>query len=298
MKAYLDCIPCFLKQTLEAARMVTDDEHVQESVLKEVMDHFQTISFDKSPPEISRLVHEIIRRRTQSEDPYKTVKNQSNEQAKQLYPHLKSIVDAADDQLLMAIKLAIVGNVVDFGTSNRFNLEEMIDTAVKKEFATKAYSRFTQVLDQAHTILYIADNTGEIFFDKLLIEELVKREKTITYVVKSHPIINDAMVEDACYAGIDNLATVIEGDAGQELSGPGMIPPYVSKEFMQLFHTADMIISKGQGNYESLSDSDREIFFLLMIKCPLIARDTGFAFASMVLKDYTGSKRIEKTVKE
>ena len=264
--------------------MATDDEKIHEKVLKEVMKHLETISFSDSPPELSRDVHKIIKTITKSKDPYKKVKDQSNQKAKNLYPHLKKLVDEADDPLLMAIKLAIVGNVIDFGTSNRFNLGDMIDNAVKKKFVDEAYPQFKKTLEQAKTILYLADNSGEIFFDKLLIEELVKRGKDITYVVKANPIINDVLVEDAKFAGIDKLATIMEGDAGQKRSAPGMVLSYVSKEFQENLRIADMVISKGQGNYESLSDIDREVFFLLMVKCPLVAQDIGTEMAQLVLK--------------
>ena len=284
MKTHLECIPCFIKQSLEAARMATDDEEIHEKVLKKVMKHLETISFSNSPPELSRDVHKIIKTITKSKDPYRKVKDQSNQKAKNLYPHLKKLVDEADDPLLMAVKLAIVGNVIDFGTSNRFNLGDMIDNAVKKKFVDEAYPQFKKTLEQANTILYLADNSGEIFFDKLLIEKLTKRGKDITYVVKANPIINDVLVEDAKFAGMDKLATIMEGDAGQKRSAPGMVLSYVSKEFQEKLRSSDMVISKGQGNYESLSGIDREVFFLLMVKCPLVAQDIGTEMAQLVLK--------------
>lgn len=284
MKTYLECIPCFIKQSLEAARMATDDEKIHAEVLKEVMRHLQNIPFGDSPPMLSRKVHEIIRNITKSEDPYKKVKNQSNEMAKNQYPYLKKLVGEADDPLLMAIQLSIAGNVIDFGTNNRFNVEDMIDKAVRKEFVDEAYPRFKKVLEQSKTILYLADNAGEIFFDKLLIEELDKRGKKVTYVVKANPIINDATADDAKVAGIDKLATIMAGDAGQKQSAPGILLSYASNDFLELFKSADMVISKGQGNYESLSDSGREIFFLLMVKCPLVAQDIGVEMTRLVLK--------------
>lgn len=284
MKTYLECIPCFLKQSLEAARMTTDDEEIHVRVVKNVMKHLQTISLDQSPPELSREVHDIIRNITGSKDPYKEVKKQSNEMAKALYPHLSKLVTIADDPLLMAIKLAIVGNVIDFGTSNRYKIEDMINTAAQRKFVDDAYPQFKNTLETATTILYLADNSGEIFFDKLLIKELLKQGKKITYVVKAHPIINDVLRDDAQFAGIDKLATIIEGDAGQKRSAPGMVLTYTSKEFQQQLNTADMVLSKGQGNYEALSAINREIFFLLMVKCPLVARDIGTELAQLVLK--------------
>ena len=284
MKTHLECIPCFIKQSLESARMATDDEEIQTEVLKEVMKRLQNISFTNSPPEISREVHQIIRKITKSKDPYKKVKDQSNEMAKKEYPRLKKLVRESDDPLLMSIKLSIVGNVIDFGTMNRFNLDDMIDNAVKREFDGNSYSKFKKALEKSETILFLADNTGEIFFDKLLIEELNNKQKKITYVVKANPIINDATVEDVRFAGIDKLATIIEGDAGQSLSSPGMILSYVSKEFLELFGSSDMIISKGQGNYEGLSDVNREVFFMLVVKCPLVAQDINDEIGKLILK--------------
>ncbi|RLI68487.1 hypothetical protein DRO91_08975 [Candidatus Heimdallarchaeota archaeon] len=284
MKTYLECIPCFIKQSLESARMAIDDEEIQTEVLKEVMKHLQTISFTSSPPEISREVHQIVRRVTKSKDPYKKVKDQSNEMAKKQYPYLKSLVNKSDDPLLMTIKLSTVGNVIDFGTMNRFNLDDMINNAVKKEFDGSSYSKFKNTLEKSETILFLADNTGEIFFDKLLLEELNKKQKKITYVVKANPIINDVTLEDTHFAGIDKLATIIEGDAGQKLSSPGMILSYASKEFLELFKSSDMVISKGQGNYEGLSDVDREVFFMLVIKCPLVAQDINDEVGKLILK--------------
>ncbi len=284
MKTYLECIPCFIKQSLEAARMATDDERVQTEVLKEVMKHLQNISFTNSPPELSREVHQIIKKITKSEDPYRKVKNQSNEMAEKEYPHLKKLVAESDDPLLMAIKLSIVGNVIDFGTTNRFNVDDMIANAVKLEFDESSYPQFKKTLEQSGTILFLADNTGEIFFDKLLLEELVAREKQITYVVKANPIINDATVEDAYTAGIDKLARIIDGDSGQKQSAPGMVLSYASKEFLEIFESSDMIISKGQGNYEGLSDVDRDVFFMLVAKCPLVAQDINSEVGKIILR--------------
>jgi len=284
MKTHLECIPCFIKQSLEAARMATNDEAIQEKVLKEVMKHLQDISYENSPPELSREVHTIIRTITNSRDPYKEVKDKSNRMAENLYPNLKKLVEDADDSLFLAIKLSIVGNVIDFGTSNRYNVEEMIDIAVKEKFVDDAYPFFKKSLERANNILYLADNSGEIFFDKILIKELIKRKKKITYVVKANPIINDVLIEDAKYAGIDKIATIVEGDAGQNKSSPGMVLSYASKEFKEILQSSDMVISKGQGNYESLSDIDREVFFLLMVKCPLVAQDMGTELAQLVFK--------------
>lgn len=285
MKTYLDCIPCFISQALEAARMSSDNEEVQKKVLLEVMKHLQTVPFDSPPPETSREVHHIIRQITDTEDPYRKVKDQANRTAEKLYPTLKKMVIDANDPLLMAVKLAIVGNVIDFGTTNRFNINDMIKIALKHEhIPDEAYRDFVETLNNAKTILYIADNCGEIYFDKLLLEELSARNKKITYVVRANPIINDVTIEDAKTVGIDKIAEVIAGDAGNDKSSPGILLKYASPTFLEKLNTYDMVISKGQGNYESLSDFKRKIFFLLVVKCPLVARDIGEEVGKLVLK--------------
>ena len=261
MKTSLECIPCFIKQSLEAARMATDDKRIHIEVLKAVMNHLISISFSNSPPELSKDVHSIIRNITKSEDPYKKVKDKSNKSAKNQYSQLKKLLKETDDPLLMAIKIAIVGNVIDFGTSNRYNVEDMLNNLVKKDFDNLSYHLFKNSLYNAKTILYLADNTGEVFFDKLLINELLKQVEEVTYVVRANPIINDATMQDAKFAGIDKIATVIEADPGQKHSAPGVVLNYTSKKFKNLFESSDMVISKGQGNYEGLSNVNRDVFF-------------------------------------
>lgn len=284
MNSHLECIPCFIKQSLEAARMATNDESIQTKVLHEVMKHLQTISLTESPPKLSREIHRIIREVTCSKDPYKKVKETSNEMAKKKYSYLKKVVSDSDDPLLMAVKLSIVGNVIDFGTSNRFDLTSMIDTAIKQDIDANSYLQFKHTLEQSKTILFLADNAGEIFYDKLLLEELKEKQKQITYVVKANPIINDALIEDAKFAGIDRYAKVVSCDSGQNLSSPGIILSYASEQFLKLFDSSDMVLSKGQGNYEGLSDVKRNIFFMLVVKCPLVAQDIKADIRKLILK--------------
>ena len=284
MRTHLECIPCFIKQSLEASRMATDDEKIQTKVLQEVMKHLQNVSFTDSPPKLSREVHKIIREITGIKDPYKKVKEKSNEISKKNYFYLKKIVNESNDHLLMAIKLSIVGNVIDFGTTNRFNVNTMINKAIKEEFDASSYLHFKNTLEQSKTILFLADNAGEIFYDKILIEEIAKKNKDITYVVKTNPIINDSLVEDAKFAGIDKLAKLAEWDFGQKLSSPGIVLSYASEKFLKIFKSSDMVISKGQGNYEGLSNANRDVFFMLVVKCPLVARDICEKVGKLILK--------------
>ncbi len=285
MKVDLDCIPCFIKQTFEVAKIMEKDKATRTKIVKEVLNHLSNVNLEEyTPPQLSREVHDIIRKIANCKDPYKKVKDQSNKMANKMYPSLKEIVDKSKDPLLTSIKLAIVGNVIDFGTSNRFNINEKIDEALNKEFEAIDYPYFKEKLNKSETILYLADNTGEIFFDRLLLEQLYKAGKKIVYAVKSNPIINDATKEDALFAKIDEFATIIKGDKGQEISAPGFLIPFSSEAFLEKFNKSDMVISKGQGNFESLNNSDREIFFLLMAKCPLVSNELGVELGKLVLK--------------
>jgi hypothetical protein len=258
--------------------MVTNDELVHEKVLKAVMDYLQSISFNKTPPEISMHVHQIIKEVTKCDDPYQKAKGKNNALAKRLYPWAKSIINKADDKLLAAIKIAIAGNVIDFGASMRFDVEKTMMDALKTRFAINDYEKFKLALKKAEKILYLGDNAGEVVFDKLLLNQLANAGKEIVYAVKERPIINDATMEDAIVAEIDKMVKVIavKGNA------PGVILRLCPREFMDYYDSANMVIAKGQGNYESLSDEP--IFFLLIVKCELVARDLGVKVGDIVLK--------------
>jgi uncharacterized protein with ATP-grasp and redox domains len=284
MKTHLECIPCFIKQSLEASRMVQNDEKKHELVIKEVMNYLVNTSLDISPPELSKEVHKIIRNVTKSEDPYKKVKKISNEKGKNLYKKIKNIVENSNDNLLTAIKYSIIGNSIDFGTFKRYDIDKIIDNDIRQNFINLAYEDFKKSLKNSDIILYLADNTGEIFFDKILIEELLKKRKKIYYAVKANPIINDALKEDAEYAGLDKITDIIEYDNEHLDSSPGVVIKNASTNFIKIFNSVDMVISKGQGNYESLNNVSREIFFLLMVKCPIVANDIEVPEGSLLFK--------------
>jgi len=154
-----------------------------------------------------------------------------------------------------------------------------VEKSSKKSFD---YQEFKYALNNAESILYLGDNTGEIVFDKLLIEELSNMlpDVKITYVVRDKPVINDALMEDAVSCGLDKIVDVISSGC----DAPGTILDLCSKEFLKLYESAELIISKGQGNFETLADEKRPIFFLFKVKCPVIANHTGFNLGDIVLK--------------
>jgi len=276
MKAYLECYPCFFVQALKTSRIITSDEKKIWQILKEVSRSLPKMSMDVTPSEIGREVYRIISDMTGIKDPYQKIKREYIRQALSLYPELRKLIDSSADRLMTAIRLSIAGNIIDFGANSDFDLNQDIDTILDQEMAVNHYPEFCQVLDKTRQILYLADNAGETVFDRLLIEEL---SKPVIYAVREQPIINDATREDALLSGIGEVAEVLSSGC----DAPGNIMKFCSEEFMNVYRSVDLIISKGQGNYEGLSEEERPIFFLLKAKCGVIARDIGIDEGGIVL---------------
>jgi len=287
MKTYLDCIPCFFRQALEGARIVQASPRQQKRIIDEFARKIPKISLKASPPEIARLGYALLKKISPRGDPYKDIKQKSNRIALRLLGKLRNKVNHSQDRLLTALELAIAGNIIDFGVKNNLNVKAELKKILAQEHKSihkKSifhYSEFRRALKGVRNILYLADNAGEVVFDRVLIEEIKKEypDKDIYYVVKAKPIINDALVEDAKACGIDKVAQVISNGT----DAPGTIFALCSKEFKQIYKSADMAISKGQGNFESLSNEKRPIFFLFMVKCPVVAKETGCKMGDIVL---------------
>lgn len=282
-KLHLGCVPCFQRQALQAATMAVRDEAARERILREVMRELLRTDWRARPPEMARRVHRIVRTISGIDDPYEGVKKKYNELALSLYPRLSAMVEKSGNPLLTAVKLAIAGNIVDFGALSQFDLEGTIDEVVSKGFTIDDFEILKKKLQDAKSMVYTADNAGEIVFDKLLIETMltIRPLEQITFVVKGGPIINDATLKDVHHVGLAKLPgiklfTISNGD-------PNTGPQRDSPEFLDMLKETDLNIAKGQGNYEALSEQ-RNIFFLLMAKCPILADDLGVDIGDVVLK--------------
>jgi len=280
MRSFLDCIPCLIRQSLEAVRFATDDEAVHRQVLSETLRMVgKQMDLAISAPVMAQQVHRMIRTLAGGNDPYRQVKDHFNNLAMRWYPKLKLQVQNADDPFETAARLAIVGNIIDFGPNSRLDdssLHDAIDHALTAEIVG-SFDTFREAVGSAENILYLADNAGEIVFDRLLIEQMPVEK--ITVVVKGQPVINDATMSDAESTGLGDLVDVIDNGS----DAPGTIVADCSRAFRERFQQADLIIAKGQGNYETLSDVDRKIFFVLKAKCPVIAADLGCKCGSLVI---------------
>jgi len=282
VKTYLDCLPCFLRQALKTSRIATDDEKIQREILDEVMARLVGLPLDASPPRIAQIVYGTIKTLTGNGDPYAAIKKNQNEIALGFYPELKAMVREAVDPLLLALKMAIAGNIIDLAVPREINnIKEEILSIINSPLAVDSYAAFQKSLRDATLLLYLGDNAGEIVFDRILIEELntIYTMKTVL-AVREKPIINDAVLDDAAFVGLDKQAEIISNGS----DAPATVLGECSPEFLECFRSADVIIAKGQGNYESLSDEDANIFFLLTVKCPVVARHLQLEVGDMVLK--------------
>ena len=295
MKTYFECIPCLLRQTLEAARLTTDDETIHEQVLRKVLRAASEMNLRKSPPLMAQRIHRMIRQMTGDNDPYRDIKDRFNHFALELYPELKERIEQSREPLDTAIRLAIAGNIIDSGVIHHIN-ETLVHNAIEHALTAPLAGdpeQFREAVSEAKDILYLADNAGEIVFDRLLIEQMPLEK--ITLAVKGSPVINDACLADARATGIADLVEVIDNGS----DAPGTILAECSEGFKRRFENADLIIAKGQGNYETLSDVKKDIFFVLKAKCPVIAHHIGCEKGSLVFlrnsgKDYGGKRSNEK----
>ena len=277
MKTYLDCFPCLMRQALRAARIATNDEKKIKTILDEVGMMLKNIPLGCPPPESARLIYHKVKEITGNLDPYKKIKIESTQKALSLYPSLENRLEESKDRLLTAIQIAIAGNVIDFGADWVLDIESETTKVLEMNFAVCDYNGFKSNLDKAPNVLYIADNSGECVFDRILINEI---KKPVTYVVRGMPIINDATYEDAVQAGIDRVATILSSGT----DAPGTVLETCNLEFKNVYKNSEFIISKGQGNYEALSKEKRPIFFLLKTKCNVVSDDIGVRRGDIVLK--------------
>jgi uncharacterized protein with ATP-grasp and redox domains len=280
MKTFLDCIPCFFRQALDAVRMITDDDTVHEQVVREVLALANELDLHQSPPAMARLIHRRIRQLTENADPYQTWKQTHNQFALGLYEEMKTAIRNSDNPLETAVRLAIAGNIIDLGVKSSItdgDIDKTLRHSLTEPFDPVMVEQLRNDVEKASDILYLTDNAGEIVFDRLLIEELPTEK--ITAAVKGYPVINDATMSDAVQTGLTDIVKVIDNGS----DAPGTILETCSQDFVSRFQQADLVIAKGQGNYETLSDSSKNIYFILKAKCHVIASDLGCPVGQMVL---------------
>jgi uncharacterized protein with ATP-grasp and redox domains len=284
MRTSIECIGCLARQAVDIARLHIPANR-REVFIREVLKGLAGFDYESSPPIMAMEMYEILRNLTAITDPFAEIKAVYNDKALALYPRLKEIIAASSDPTDTAIRIAVAGNIIDFAAGNHgaIPIEETLKRALVAPFAIDHMDRLRRSIDDGGTILYLADNAGEIVFDRVFIEEI--GPDRVTSAVRDVPIINDATQEDAAAVGLSGVCTVISSGS----KAPGTPLEICSDEFRDLFYSADSVIAKGQGNYETLDHAGRDIFFLFMVKCPIISREVGVAVNSFIAMLQSGS---------
>lgn len=283
MKISYECGPCFLRQAKEALDLSTDDELLKMEIMSDIFKYLSdNFTENTNSNGTGSRMHKMIIERTGCRDPYYNEKIEGNEIALKYIPEVKRILEE-DDSLENYVKIAIIGNILDFGAFTLDDdIEAVIKDSLKKDLAIKDIEEFENSLETNDRVLYLVDNTGEIVFDKLLFEKIRQYDVDITIAVKSQPILNDACMKEALDAGLDEYGEIVEIGCGTV----GYVDSEISDEFREIFNAHNFIISKGMGNYEGLSEidlSDKEVYFLLCSKCNTISRHIGVNLHDMLL---------------
>jgi len=275
-----DCIPCILKMSISAMRILTSDEKIIKELFCKILEtpSLRGLHWNITSAEVIELVMEEIVDVMDDPNPFYSLKIQQNKRMLELVPHLKNLLSEASDPLYLAVQLATLGNAIDLMISDT-SLE--IGTTIRQRLRetripAERFLEFTKKLDESELVVYLGDNSGEIILDKLLIETIKERkirrgernDLEIAFVVRSLPTLNDATLSEAKMVGLDRIMPVLENGIDGPL--PGTITARCSSEVRDLLQRADLVISKGGGNFDTLEEErhlKRDTTFLLLSKC-------------------------------
>lgn len=270
MRTDIECMVCFLQQALATARLSTNDPQLQRLIVSKTGELLSRLDMSISPPENAVAVYRQIADLSGVDDPYNELKDQSNTFALSLHDQVRERINNADDPLYAAVRFAIAGNIIDYGTCHEFNAMQTLSKCMEEELCINDYEQLNSDVkeNEGRDILYLADNCGEIVFDSLLVEQLLQYNHNVTLVVRGKEILNDVTLKDAKHIGIEDQCTVITNGS----SCPGTPLRSCGDDLKEAFNRADLIISKGQGNFETLSEEKSHGYFLLTVKCEVVAR--------------------------
>lgn len=283
-----DCYTCFQRQAVGICRDLGVAKYVENHVVRAVECVLDSRPESDTPPELAVAVYEAVTEVLGVQDPFAERKRNDNELALRLVPEVRLIIEKSPDRLAAAIKGAALGNVIDYAADPDFDIASEIDEIFGNGFAVYDYDLFKKELNEAGWLLYIGDNAGEAAFDRLLIEQMGKRT---VYLTRGAPIINDCLVKDALACGLGEVADVVSSGC----SMPGLVLDRCSDKVVELFRTAPLIIAKGMGNFEALSEVEAPMYFLLKIKCGVVARHTGYEVGDFIFMRCKESEGVKET---
>jgi uncharacterized protein with ATP-grasp and redox domains len=272
------CVPCIVKQahTL-SSKFAGCSEEIQFKILGEVCDHIKNVNSYSSAIRLSGIIQDVVEKYLGKDNPYEIIKKKNIKIVKEYEDSLNKLMENSDDKIEMALRIAITGNTIDIAANPDFCIQNDIDQITSDNIILPLLEEFREKSKKAGTILYIGDNYEEAFFDKYLLSELLPAETF--FAVRSRPILNDITLSEAKDLGINKICKVIE--SGSTIAGTDL--EECSSEFMDIFNKADIVIAKGQGNYESLFRAERKVYFLFKIKCSVVSLKTGYSLGKGVL---------------
>lgn len=281
MRLHDKCLPCVINQAIKVADITGVDK--KEELLREVFSYLSKMDFQSTTPEIIGEVFEMIKRYTNNPDPYKETRNYYNQLFLKLLPEFEQKIQQAENSFQAAVRYAIVGNIIDFNPIHNTLLEDIFDCFEKMDQMEMAIDDSGVLMEDimaAKTLLYLGDNCGEICMDKIFIKKIkeLNTDIEISFGVRGKPVVNDSIAEDAYAVGIDAYAEIIDNGDGSL----GTVLSRTSDDFKEVYKRADVVIAKGQANYECLSEENKNIYFLLMTKCDVIAKDIGVEEQKMI----------------
>jgi uncharacterized protein with ATP-grasp and redox domains len=276
MKAEAECYLCLLSQVLRTARIIGLKDRATIELLQKGCAFLAEVDFDRTPPEISEDLYTLLARETGNPDPYQELKKHHIEKAFELYPGLKKIVESSSDPLRAALEISLAGNVIDFGATQAEDWFKDGKFLERMELARDDYPLLKEDLSRARKIVFLGDNSGETVFDRLFIEILNRK---VIYAVRESPIINDATLKEARLSGLSGVAELVSSGC----RAPGTVLEQCSLEFLRILAEADLIISKGQGNFECLEQEKGPFYFLLKAKCEVVSRYIAVPQGTLVI---------------
>lgn len=281
MRLHDKCLPCVVNQAIKVADIT--GLNTKEELLREVFTYLSKMNFYETTPEIIGEIFDMIKRHTNNPDPYKETRNYYNTLFMKMLPEFERKIEQAENPFMLAIRYAIVGNIIDFNPIHNTLLEDIYDCFEKMEqleLAINDSHALMKDISNAGTLLYLGDNCGEICMDKILLKKIKEQNPNVKlfFGVRGKPVVNDSISEDAYSVGINEYAEVVDNGDGSL----GTVLNRTSPAFKEVYNNADIVIAKGQANYECLSEENKNIYFLLMTKCEVIAKDIGVEEKKMI----------------
>jgi len=281
----MECLPCLLNQGIRVARRYLENEEEQRTLLKSIIAEIAVMDNNVSAPYIAHKIQRALKEILENPDPYQKEKRYFNQEMLKLEGDFYALVESAVNPLDIALKLAAAGNIIDFGPGydlSRDNVLKTIKESMEKDYSQEVFVSLASALKDADKLLYLGDNAGEIVFDKIFIRTIKEcyPHLQIDFATRGEPIMNDITEEDAYMVGIDEYAHIINN--GTDI--PGTILEHCSDSFVNVFNEADVIISKGQGNFESLyGNGYNNLYYIFLCKCDLFMDRFGARRNDLVL---------------